>query len=61
MAELVGAPERWPALRNVQPLTRYRVLAKRYPYTVFYRPTATGILVLAVAHQKREPLYWTYR
>jgi hypothetical protein len=40
--ELSRAPQRWPILRNVTSLVRYRV-------------------VLAVAHQKRQPLYWFHR
>jgi plasmid stabilization system protein ParE len=58
--ELTQAPERWPVLRNVQPPTRYRVLPS-FPYTLFYRPIVDSILVVAVTHQKREPLYWTHR
>lgn len=54
------APERWPILRDVAPPVRYRVLPT-FPYTIFYRTTATGILVVAVAHQKRQPLYWSHR
>ncbi|MDZ4693704.1 MAG: type II toxin-antitoxin system RelE/ParE family toxin [Deltaproteobacteria bacterium] len=59
--DLVRGPKRWPALRNVSPLIRYRVLPKKHPYTIFYRETATSILILAFAHQKRQPLYWVYR
>ena len=58
--ELSRAPQRWPILRNVTSLVRYRVLPT-YPYTIFYRATSAGILVLAVAHQKRQPLYWFHR
>jgi len=59
--ELMEAPQRWPVLLNVKPLTRYRVMPKKFPFTIFYRETATSILVLAIAHQKREPLYWVHR
>jgi plasmid stabilization system protein ParE len=34
---------------------------KRFPYTVLYRPESDGILVIAVAHQSREPGYWRQR
>ncbi|HWY73894.1 MAG TPA: type II toxin-antitoxin system RelE/ParE family toxin [Burkholderiaceae bacterium] len=34
---------------------------KRFPYTVLYRPESDGILVVAVAHQRREPGYWKRR
>lgn len=57
---LALSPGRWPVLRNVTPLTRYRVLLT-CPYTIFYRPVGDSILVVAVAHQSREPLYWSHR
>ncbi|MBM4345009.1 MAG: type II toxin-antitoxin system RelE/ParE family toxin [Deltaproteobacteria bacterium] len=38
-----------------------RAVAKRFPYSVFFTETATGILVLAVAHAKRRPGYWLGR
>lgn len=60
IVELAQAPERWPLLKNVSPPTRYRVLPT-YPYTIFYRHTGVSVLVLAVAHQRRQPLYWTHR
>lgn len=34
---------------------------KRFPFHVIYRATQTHILVLAVAHQRRRPAYWTGR
>jgi len=58
--ELARAPTRWPILRNVKPPTHCRVLPS-YPYTVFYRATDSGILIVSIAHHKREPLYWTHR
>lgn len=35
--------------------------ARRFPYSLFYRATATGIHILAVAHQHRRPGYWRKR
>lgn len=33
----------------------------RYPYTLVYRVEPDGIVILAVAHQRREPGYWEGR
>ena len=34
---------------------------RRFPFTIFYRPEASRVYVLAVAHQRREPGYWLER
>jgi toxin ParE1/3/4 len=34
---------------------------KRFPYTLVYRVQAKQIVVIAVAHQSREPEYWIER
>lgn len=34
---------------------------RRFPYVVYYRELDTAIWVLAVAHERREPGYWTDR
>ena len=33
-------------------------LVKRFPYRVLYRVRDDHIRILAIAHQKRRPLYW---
>ena len=30
----------------------------RYPYTIIYRTTGSYIQIVAVMHQRREPMYW---
>jgi len=35
-----------------------RVLLRRFPYIVIYRPLADRILVVAFAHGRRRPGYW---
>ena len=34
---------------------------KRFPFNVLFRPGASMLLVLAVAHQRRRPRYWVGR
>lgn len=33
----------------------------RYPYQVIYREEAGEVIVIAVAHAKRDPEYWRGR
>lgn len=33
----------------------------RFPYTVIYEPSDIGPQIYAIAHQHREPGYWTER
>ena len=40
--------------------TRKFVL-QRFPFNVFYRSGETEIIIVAVAHQKRRPGYWSSR
>ncbi len=51
------APRRYPS----GPAATRRVVLDRYPFTVVYRPTDDGIMVIAVAHQRRRPNYWKSR
>ena len=50
-------PERWSPLTND---TR-RFLLRRFPYSIVYTMLPTHILIIAVAHQKRRPGYWSGR
>jgi len=50
-------PERWP---RAQDDTR-RLLLRRFPFSLVYRVRAEGVLVIAVAHDKRRPGYWRLR
>lgn len=44
----------------VEDATR-RALLKRFPYGVLYRPLQDRLLVVAFAHLKRRPRYWSDR
>ena len=41
--------------------TRRRYVLRRFPYSIIYRITAEELQVLAVAHHRRRPGYWTHR
>jgi len=38
-----------------------RVLFRKFPYTLIYRPTSDELLVVAFFHQHREPGSWMKR
>ena len=55
VASIEGDPHRFPRCDD-----RHRFyLMRRYPFQVIYREQADQVLVVAVAHAKREPGYWS--
>ena len=38
-----------------------RLLLDRFPFTIHYRVFKEAVIVVAVAHQKRRPGYWSTR
>ena len=55
--KIIDAPRRWPlGLAGTR-----KVKVPSFPFLVFYRETEEKILVLAVAHGRREPNYWRDR
>lgn len=38
-----------------------RVRMRRFPFTILYRETEGSVEVLAVAHRRRRPVYWSPR
>lgn len=37
------------------------VPARRFPYTLIYRASGDRLFLLAIAHQRRRPRYWSSR
>ena len=54
---LTKLPERYPTSNHG---TR-RMLLKRFPYQLIYQVREDEILILAVAHSRNRPFYWTDR
>ena len=40
---------------------RRRVLVDRFPYSVVYRRDLDSVVIVAIAHQRRQPSYWRRR
>lgn len=38
-----------------------KFILQRFPFSIFYRTGETEIVIVAVAHQKRRPGYWSNR
>jgi plasmid stabilization system protein ParE len=54
---IAASPTRWPF---VDARHRRRVL-KRFPFSIFYRVVGPDVVVIAIAHHKLRPDYWTFR
>lgn len=50
----------WPGARSAARPIR-RALVSRFPYALAFEVRQEGVLILAVAHAKRRPLYWLHR
>ncbi len=57
IGRIVKYPNSWPSYSH----RKRRCLCNRFPYSVIYRHTETGITIYAVAHQSRKPGYWKDR
>ena len=50
----------WPGTRTEGSLIR-KATTQRFPYVIAFEEHERHLLVLAVAHSKRRPLYWLRR
>jgi len=60
VSHLAERPEAWPSLSKDKALRWIRL--RRFPYVVFFeiiRPVS--LRVLAIAHERRRPMYWAER
>lgn len=57
IAQITEPPLRWPPY--VQG-TR-RLLTRRFPFSIIYRISGDLVLVIAIAHQRQRPGYWSPR
>ena len=62
MEEAVGSITATPLRYAVGEFdTREYIFPRRFPYTIVYRIRMNDIVVVAIAHQSREPGYWHNR
>lgn len=63
LTALADAPETsspWPDAPRREPVIR-RALLSVFPYAIAYQCFDDELVVLAVAHTSRRPLYWAHR
>lgn len=58
LLRIAESPLRYPLVEHG---TREFVMPWRFPYTIVYRVVRDLIVVVAIAHQSREPGYWRDR
>ena len=56
--EIAGSSLAWPQSEHG---TRKRILISPFPYTIYYKSLDDRIVIIAVAHQSRQPEYWKDR
>jgi hypothetical protein len=56
LSKIVEDPDRWPSFADVR-----RCVLKRFPYNVLFRFNDEQIEIVAIAHHKRRPGYWSRR
>ncbi len=56
-AVIARSPNTWP--EYIHGTKRY--LLKRFPYFVVYRVSETRIEIIAIAHERQRPGYWSNR
>jgi plasmid stabilization system protein ParE len=57
VARAARAPDTWPRVfRDAR-----RIVFPHFPFTLVYRSYGDTIEIVAVAHQRRRPLYWNNR
>ena len=49
----------WPDLSGAVPVRR--LVLKRFPFALAYLVQGDRVVILAVAHTSREPMYWIHR
>ncbi|HET6427621.1 MAG TPA: type II toxin-antitoxin system RelE/ParE family toxin [Phycisphaerae bacterium] len=58
VAKIAGNPEAWP--RHAQTPMR-KCPVSRFPYLIYYRVLDDCIWIVAIAHARRRPGYWSGR
>ena len=54
---IVQAPHRWPRIDA----RHQRYVLRRFPFSLIYRFNDAEVVLVAVAHHKRQPNYWSRR
>jgi plasmid stabilization system protein ParE len=61
LEEVFARLQRQPKISRVVYQNVRRVMPKRFPYAVFYRPLSDRVEIVAVQHARRDPTSWHSR
>ena len=62
LLDISGQPNRWPVMLRHRGFQVRKRMIPRFPHKIIYTEHPQGtILILAIAHGKREPGYWMER
>jgi len=63
LQRLEEAPASYPVWSGTEagPVATHKAVLDQFPYLVAFEVHPASVLVLAVAHAKRQPLYWLAR
>jgi len=59
--EVFARLQRQPKISRIVYQDVRRVMPKRFPYVVFYRPLSDRVEIVAVQHARRDPSAWRSR
>lgn len=59
--DVLGLIRRFPDAWHPLSANTRRCRLKRFPYSVVYAVVDAEVLVIAISHQHRQPLYWVER
>jgi plasmid stabilization system protein ParE len=57
VSRMIGTPTQYP----MSVLRTRKLVIQRFPFNIFYVLRKSEIVIVAVAHQKRRPGYWSSR
>jgi toxin ParE1/3/4 len=61
LERVIAVLEELPSLGELLDTIHRRVPLRRFPYAVIFRVKGEVIYIVAVAHRRRKPRYWTPR
>ncbi|MFT4241017.1 MAG: type II toxin-antitoxin system RelE/ParE family toxin [Acidovorax sp.] len=61
VAQAIRAAAAYPERGAPRSRSTRRWLVGRFPYCVIYRADEAGILIVAIAHERKRPEYWAAR
>ncbi len=55
--DIAESPLRWQLVDD----RHHRRVLRRFPFSIYYRRVGPMVVIVAIAHHKRQPDYWRHR